>query len=181
MRMVRRAIPAEPRAQRSNALCERVLGLDEYARAQVIAGYVAVKSEADPAGVLAHALRAGKVVALPRVAHDGELVLHAWAHGDPLHESDLGIPEPSAEAPRVVPERVDLVLVPALGADPRGHRLGSGRGFYDRLLPSLTRAHKLAFVFDFQLLAELPDTAGDERVDGVVTDRRTLRTNAPEA
>lgn len=181
MRSVRGAIPADARAARSRAMTERAVALDEYARARVVAGYVAVRSEADPAGVLSRAFADGKRVALPRVDATDALVLRAWSEGKTLVESELGIPEPPEEAPALAPDEIDLVLVPALAVDARGHRIGSGRGFYDRLLPLLTRAHKVAFVYDFQLLAEIPDTQGDARVDRVLTDRRSLRTENPDA
>lgn len=174
MRGVRGAIPADARAVRSRAMAERVLALDEYARAKVVAGYVAVRSEADPAAVLARARADGKRVALPRVDANDALVFHDWSDGHTLVESELGILEPAEDAPVLAPNEIDLVLVPALAADARGHRIGSGRGFYDRTLPLFTRAHKVAFVYDFQLLAEIPDTEGDVRVDRVLTDRRTL-------
>lgn len=179
MRVVRGAIPADARAARSRAMCERLFRLDEYARAQVIAGYVAVRSEADPGAVVARALADTKRVVLPRVDVNDELVFHDWSEKTTLVESALGIPEPPEDAPVVVPDLIDLVLVPALAVDARGHRLGSGRGFYDRVLPRLTRACKVAVVYDFQLLAELPDTEGDVAVDRVLTDRRTLVSAAP--
>lgn len=178
MRGVRGAIPADARAARSRAMTARVLALDEYARAKVVAGYVAVRSEADPAAVLARALADGKRVALPRVDANDALVFHDWSEGTTLVESALGIPEPPDDAPVLVPDQIDLVLVPALAADARGHRIGSGRGYYDRVLPLLRRAHKVAFVYDFQLLAEIPDTEGDVCVDRVLTDRRTLVVDA---
>jgi 5-formyltetrahydrofolate cyclo-ligase len=66
--------------------------------------------------------------------------------------------------------------VPALAADPRGHRIGYGAGYYDRALPSyVPPAATFVVVFDFQLLAEVPCTEGDVPVDRIVTDARTLQ------
>jgi len=173
MRSVRRVLPEDARAARARALSERVVALPEYATARMLAAYVAVRGEANPAAVVAHALGAGKTVALPRV-EGSDLVFHRWSEGDVLVENADGIPEPSSDAAVVAPETIDLVLVPALAVDARGHRLGYGGGYYDRALPRLARAHKVAFVYDFQLLAELPDTRGDVPVDRVVSDRRDL-------
>ena len=173
MRSVRRVLPDDARAARARALTERIVALAEFADAQTVAAYVAVRGEADPADVLERAFDAGKTVALPRV-EGADLVFHRWSKRDTLVENADGIPEPSTDAAVVAPETIDLVLVPALAADARGHRLGYGRGYYDRALPRLARAHKVAFVYDFQLLAELPDTRGDVRVDRVVSDRRDL-------
>ena len=64
--------------------------------------------------------------------------------------------------------------MPALAFDVRGHRIGYGHGYYDRLLPRLPRALNVAVGYDFQLVSELPDTEGDIAVDWLVTDARTL-------
>ena len=64
-----------------------------------------------------------------------------------------------------------------MAIDASGYRIGYGQGYYDRLLPKLGAAFKVAIVYDFQLLAETPYTDGDVPVDCVVTDQRTLRTS----
>ena len=90
-------------------------------------------------------------------------------------QNEYGIGEPSADAPRIATEDIDLILVPALAIDSRGQRIGYGEGYYDRLLPALARAFKVATTYDFQLLVEIPNTAHDAPVDCLVTDARTLR------
>ena len=58
---------------------------------------------------------------------------------------------------------------------PTGHRLGYGRGYYDRTLALMPRTTSVAVAFDFQLIAEVPSEAHDVPVTWVVTDRSTLR------
>jgi 5-formyltetrahydrofolate cyclo-ligase len=174
MRAVRRVLPRSACSTRSALLCERLLELREFQAARAILGYAALGKEADPATALGSAERAGKVVGLPRVAGGGALALHRHHEGAELIESGLGILEPSASAPPLPDLSVELVIVPVLAVDERGHRLGYGHGYYDRLLPRLERAFKVAVAYDFQLLCELPDTPGDFAVDCVVTDRRVL-------
>jgi len=152
-----------------------VLGLDAWSSARVIAGYLAMRGEADPAALLDAARDAGHTVALPRVDWAAETMeLRAVGREGELEESGMGFMQPAAGAPRVADDEVDLVLIPALAADERGYRIGWGKGFYDRLLPSLSRAVRVALIFDFQLVAEVPDTPGDERVDYIVTDDRVV-------
>jgi 5-formyltetrahydrofolate cyclo-ligase len=174
MRALRNAIPNEARLKRSHAIAERVRALDAWATARVIAGYVAMRGEADPAELLAEARSRGREVALPRVDFESEtLTLHLSVDGE-LEESGMGFLQPPKESPQIAEHTVDLVLVPALASDERGYRIGWGKGFYDRLLPTMPRAMRVALLFDFQLVAEVPSTPGDERVDCVVTDTRTL-------
>lgn len=177
LKAIRAAHPAEVRAARSAAATERIQALPEWAAAERIAGYVPIRAELDPGPALDAAREAGKIVVLPRVDFEAQrVVLHRW-EGEPLEAGAFGIPEPSPEAPTL--DGVDLVLVPALAVDEAGHRIGWGKGFYDKLLVAEgAGAVRVATVFDFQLLAECPAMPHDVPVDLVVTDKRTLRTGA---
>ena len=67
-----------------------------------------------------------------------------------------------------------MVVVPAVAYDRRGHRVGRGKGYYDRLLSS-TRAAKVGVGFDFQLLdEEIPSEPHDVAVDMVITESRRI-------
>jgi 5-formyltetrahydrofolate cyclo-ligase len=175
LRSLRRVLPVQAAAARSAALCARLCGLPEFASASLVVGYRAHRKEADPSAVLVEAARAGKRIGLPRILEAGALELHLHAEGATLESNALGIEEPQASAERLDLASVDLILVPAIAFDARGHRIGQGHGYYDRLLPRLPRAFKVAVGYDFQLLADLPDQPGDARVDAIVTDARVLR------
>lgn len=176
-RSVRRAMPHEARVARSEAIARHVLALPEWGRARTVLAFVSMRSEVQTEALVAGARASGKQVAAPRMAADREhLELYEWREGAALEESGMMFMQPTADAPRVADEAVDLVIVPALAADERGHRVGYGKGFYDRLLPRLTRAFRVCVIFDFELVAEVPDREGDEATDVVVTDARVLRT-----
>lgn len=90
-----------------------------------------------------------------------------------LAEAGFGFAEPPLDAPEAT--ALDVVVVPALAVDERGHRLGYGAGFYDRTLPRFCPPAKAVVVaFDYQLIAEVPITPGDVATDLVVTDARVL-------
>jgi 5-formyltetrahydrofolate cyclo-ligase len=76
--------------------------------------------------------------------------------------------EPSAACPTVSLEEFDLILVPGVGFDTRGNRLGRGKGYYDRML-STTRGYKCGVGFEEQMVKEIPATAHDIRMDSVIT------------
>ncbi len=176
-RSVRRATPHEARVARSEVIARHVLALPEWERARTVLLFVSMRSEVQTEPLVAAARQAGKLVVAPRMAADRQhLELHEWREGDVLEESGMMFLQPRAEAPRVADDAVDLVIVPALAADERGHRVGYGKGFYDRLLPRLARAFRACVIFDFELVAEVPDREGDEATDVVVTDARVIRT-----
>lgn len=174
MRSVRALVPASARAERARAATLRVLDLAEYVGAQTIVGFSAIQKEIDPAELLAGARASGKRVGLPRVVGD-LLELHEFRDVSELEEGSFGVLEPAASAPVIAAADVDLVVVPGLAFDARGHRLGYGRAFYDRLLPGMPKAFRLGFAYDFQVVMELPDDAHDIPMHAVVTDLRVLR------
>jgi len=182
MKAIRGALPAEARVARSCAIVARVLELAAWREAKVVAAFIAMRGEADPAALVAEALGSGRRVTLPRVdAEARELRMHEFDEATVLSpQGAYGILEPPEDAPLTPLDEVDLVLVPALVLDPLGYRIGYGGGFYDRLLPSMHNATRVAIAYDFQLLAEIPTHDHDQRVDYVVTDTRTLETGARE-
>lgn len=175
MRGQRMALPIAARAARASALADQLASLPELAGARTVLSYSRIHGEIDPAPTLARHPHVR--VLLPRVDDDA-LTFHETGPAHPLEMSSFGILEPKRDAPRVAPEDVDVVLVPALALDARGHRVGYGRGFYDRVLASMPGACAVALVYDFQLVAEVPDEPFDVPVHVVATDARVLRVRA---
>ena len=173
---LRRTLPLATRRQYAAAMTERLLSHQAFQGAQLVLAYSALKFEMDPRAVVEHAWSLGKTVVMPRtLAATRELVLHRYASGDVLEEGGFVIQEPLPSAPEVAPEAIDVVLIPGLGYDTRGQRLGFGQGYYDRLLPRLTRAVRIGLAYEVSLLAEVPNAAHDIPVDFVITERRVIQ------
>lgn len=178
-RALRRALPAAARAARSDSIMRRVQELSEWRDARTVLAFVSMRTEVQNQSLVEAAWDSGRRVATSRLsASRDDLTLHEWRRGDILEESGMMFSQPTADAAPVPEEEIDLVLVPALAVDERGHRIGFGKGFYDRLLPRLSRAVRVAVAFDFEIIAEVPERPGDEVVDLIVTDARTVRTGA---
>jgi 5-formyltetrahydrofolate cyclo-ligase len=169
-------LPATARAARSAATVARVLELPEFARARTLVAFSALPKELDLSELLTKARQLGKRVGLPRVRGDAQtLELREVAQDAQLVEGAFGVFEPEPSAPLIDPADVDLALVPGLAFDARGHRIGYGRAFYDRLLPLLPRAFRIGVAFDFQFVSELPDEPHDVPMHCIVSDARCLR------
>ena len=152
-----------------------------FRRARHIGLYLAEDGEIDPRLLLEEAQRRGKAVYLP--------VLHAWPRtrmdfqrllpGERLQRNRFGIPEPRANrAQQRAPWALDLILMPLVGFDEEGGRLGMGGGFYDRSLGYLRRRTVwsspalLGLAHECQKVDHLSLAAWDVRMRATVTDRR---------
>jgi 5-formyltetrahydrofolate cyclo-ligase len=85
-----------------------------------------------------------------------------------LERGAFGILEPRGEV-FLDYDQVEVAIVPGMAFDKAGHRLGRGKGFYDRLLPRLTQAHKIGVCFPFQYLDEIPCEEHDVVMDEVIS------------
>ncbi len=156
------------------------MALPEYRRARRVLWYVSHGDELPTHDAIRQELARGRTVLVPYV--DG-LNLRIWRIDalEELRPGAFGILEPpptlrgdSGREPP--PQRVDFVVVPGVAFDPRGGRLGSGQGFYDRLLgelrPDCTRA---GLCYETQIIDRVPAEPHDQPMDLVVTDRRVRR------
>jgi 5-formyltetrahydrofolate cyclo-ligase len=164
-------------AEATAAVCGRLLRLPELAGVQLVAGYAATPSELAIDDALRALAAQGVTVCIPWV--DGQR-LHLAAVGDlaaDLAPGWRGLREPRPERRQPVrPARVDALIVPGVGFDRHGHRLGQGGGHFDRLLGQTRRgAAVIGVTFDECVVDEVPVQPHDRSVDVVVTPTRTLR------
>lgn len=150
-----------------------------FHNARRIAGYVAVRGEADPHLILEEARRRGKRTYLPVLSpvSDGRLWF-ATAHDlSTMRPNRFGIPEPHWIKQDLLHARqLDLVLTPLVGFDPHGNRLGMGGGFYDRSFAFLNdrRHHRrpllIGCAYDLQQVDKLDRQDWDVPLNGIVTE-----------
>ena len=135
---------------------------------QIVAGYQAHLDEADPALLLAALARAGAQIAFPRVTAKGSpLEFHLLPDGEIPRPGAFGIREPLETWPRAVP---DILLVPLLGFDDHGYRLGYGGGYYDRTLAGLPNTRVIGIAYAGQRMDFLPRDAHDYPLTAILTE-----------
>jgi 5-formyltetrahydrofolate cyclo-ligase len=147
-----------------------------WKNARSILFYAPLAGEIDLSPLLREGLEEGKIIALPRFAPETGDYEARQIRG---METDcvrgkFGIWEPSARCPCFSLKQLDLALVPGIGFDMSGHRLGRGRGFYDRLLASFGGG-KCGVAFDPQVLAGIPNEAHDVVMNFILTPTRWLK------
>ena len=177
LRSARRQIGRAERRAAAVALARRLVVTPAFQRARRVAADWPGDCEIDPLPALARARAMGKACYLPVLCplRDGHLYFAPWQPGVPLVRNRYGIPEPVC--PRQVwlaPRMLDLVLLPVVGFDGAGNRLGMGGGYYDRSFAFLLcRAWRwprlIGVAFDQQRVPALPRRSWDVPLDAVLT------------
>ena len=170
----REAIAADEIARASRAICDRVGLLDEVREAAVVVLYAAHRSEIVPRSLEAIA-EAGQAKAFyyPRV--EGDDLCFRRSSFDDLVPGRYGIPEPPPEAAALSPEGArGIVVVPGIGFDRAGSRIGTGKGYYDRTLPRFPGLMRIGLALDGLVVDRLPTDPWDVPMHLVVTEHDLL-------
>lgn len=166
------------RHDKSLAVARLVAATPEWRSAAVVMLYLSTPVEVDTAPLALKAWQAGKTVVVPRVSWDQRRMLPTEITSlsdDYLTTTGPGLREPRGG--KVVPvDAIDLLIVPGLGFDRHGHRLGRGMGFYDRFLgqPEFLGA-TCGLAFAEQVVEELPVLPHDAPLSLLAVDDGLLR------
>lgn len=166
----RDAIHLDIRAEASRQACRYFLASVPLDPSETVAGYWPIRDELDIRPILAQLMDVGQPVCLPVVTGEATpLIFRRWIDGEALDASGFGTLAPAEGAPEALP---DTILLPLLGYDLAGTRLGYGGGYYDRTLAGLGRRPRLVgFAFSAQQFDHIPRAAHDIALDAIVTER----------
>ena len=161
----------------------RAWTVPEVAAARVLLLYAHLPGEVATDAIAREAMRRGATVVYPRcVTGTRTLTLHALERLEALREGAYGIREPDVEVcPLVRVDQVDAALVPGLGWDRSGGRIGRGAGYYDRLFADPGwRGFRCGLFFAAQEADAVPTDPWDAPLDAVVTEREVWRREGTE-
>jgi 5,10-methenyltetrahydrofolate synthetase len=168
----RDAVPVEERTYKSRKIAESFFLTRDYIEAKSILLYFPFRSEIDTTIIIKKALQERKKIMLPRI-RDKKLDLYFienYEHQLKKGSYDIMEPVPELCKPARISD-IDLVVVPGVCFDRNFNRLGYGGGFYDKLLPLLDNSiKKIALCFEIQILAEIPTSDHDAKVDEIITE-----------
>ena len=171
----RKSMQDTERTEASALIAQRLFSLDTWKQASEIYMYCGYKDEVRTGEILKRALMEGKRVAVPRVLNEKDMVFAEIRSEDELDAGMFGIPEPSAEVmERVTDITPDLIIVPCVGIDTGGNRIGHGRGYYDRVLAAYKDTPKICLAFEAQIVGDLTPEDTDIRMDIVITEKRCV-------
>ncbi|MBK0866464.1 5-formyltetrahydrofolate cyclo-ligase [Saccharopolyspora sp. HNM0986] len=180
---LRRSSAETTRSAEAEALRAAVLSWAARRKPGVVAGYVPVRGEPGSLAMLDALRESGWRVLLPVVVGAEPLEWADYTGADSLRRAEYGLLEPvGARLGQAAISAADAVLVPALGVDLRGVRLGRGAGHYDRSLPSAAPdAVLIGVVRDEEFVDSLPGEPHDVRLHAVMTPGRGVVQLAADA
>jgi 5-formyltetrahydrofolate cyclo-ligase len=177
----RNALDKEEILYKSREVFKRIGQLDEYRGAKVIMAYINIGSEVRTEEFIRECIETGKKVAIPSIEKKGgKSSLVPYLINDPVKDVEIGtygIREPCIWAvPLEDNSIIDMVIVPGIVFGYNMHRIGYGKGYFDRFLRSLgDNMHtKVGVCFDMQLVAEIPAEPCDVPMDKIVTEKEII-------
>ena len=176
LRRRRAALPPLERARAARAIAAHLAAAGLLRPGLRIGAYLAVRSEISLAPFIDHARRAGCRLWLPRITDTRTHRMGFVPAGAALRRGPHGIPEPAAGA-HCAAQWLQVILVPLVGFDAAGHRLGSGAGYYDRALAFRTGRRRwrgprlIGVAHSCQQAAAIAALPTDVPLDAVVTEK----------
>jgi 5-formyltetrahydrofolate cyclo-ligase len=162
----RRRLALRARAEQAAGVCAHLVAWDVWTEARRVLLYRSVGSEVATDALFAAAWEAGKAVGVPVTAEGGLRTVEV-APASAWRKGPHGIPEPEGASQWV--GRWDVVVVPGLAFDRRGHRLGYGKAHYDRFLAEGRHRVSVGLAYRESVVADLPTEPHDVPVDAVFT------------
>ncbi|MEE8234221.1 MAG: 5-formyltetrahydrofolate cyclo-ligase [Gammaproteobacteria bacterium] len=172
LKSARASIPEATRMDAANSITEQILRLDEIRDARAIFIYISYASEVHTHALIKALLNAGKTLAVPKIVNSDYMQAETFSSWEDLVTGELGILTPTDSTPCNGP--FDVAITPGLGFTLSGHRMGFGRGYYDKWFAQNKVRHKIALAFEVQLVDEMPVEDTDVPMEKIVTEKRVI-------
>ncbi len=171
------ALSADEVHQRSRQACNLLVAQPEFERSETVMVFLSLPTEINTTLLVLRAWQKGKRVLAPRVSWEQRRMMPVEIRSlaEDLEDTQWNLRQPLQGDPVPI-SMIDLVVVPGLGFDGAGNRLGRGRGFYDRFLAHAEfTGSTCAVAFEEQVVEAIPADPHDIRVDMLITDRHVRR------
>ena len=161
---------------KSNRIKNRLFELNEFKQSSVVLFYVSYGNEVNTHDMIKECLKNGKNITVPvSNIEKRSLILSELKNWNDLEPGSYGILEPKKDKIREIPiESIDIIIVPGVGFDELGCRIGHGAGYYDNLLKESINAIHIGLAFEIQIVEKVPVESHDLPVDIIITEKRRI-------
>lgn len=175
LKKIRKNIDPERRKKDAFSLRDIFLSFFSLKPNEIIAGYYPLEFEFDLKPLLFALMEQDVSIALPRITKDNNLSFALWKKNTALEKQDFCIFAPNLQETEIIP---DLFLVPLIGFHRSGHRLGYGKGHYDKTLAKLRKMKDILAIgvgFSEQEIQIPFHEPHDEVLDYMLTEKELIR------
>lgn len=170
--------PASESLRKSYKIKQKLFSLPEFKESSKAVFYMALPQEVQTKDMVREAIGLGKKIILPRIAPAGDTLMLSEVKDieEELKMGSFGILEAKEEFYRPVAlTEVNLIILPGVVFDLQGHRIGFGKGFYDKLLCKANQPiFTIGLAFDFQLIPKIPALRHDVKMGKIITEKRII-------
>jgi 5-formyltetrahydrofolate cyclo-ligase len=174
--LIQRRDALDKRQERSVAICARIAAMAALEGVAVLHCYLPIRSEVDIRPLMREALAQGKGIVTSIVQRNALELEHSWLTSlatEDLEPGVWGTLRPRTLRPATLGDW-SLIIVPLLGFDRTGYRLGYGKGYYDRFLKA-SPAPTIGVAFAAQEVAAIPHETHDIPLDWIVTEDEVIQ------
>ena len=165
-------------AEKENIIEDRLFEFANFLEANIASMYVKSRGEVATRSILEKCFDYNKIVILPafNTANYGMTLMKVDNLKKDLTTGPRGILEPDPQRCKVVPvDCIDIAIIPSIALDEKGGRLGTGEGYYDRLIPELSiTTRKVTLAIEEQIVQQVPMESHDKHVDIIITEKRVI-------
>lgn len=161
-----RTTTSEDRARWSEDICHRLASDTRIKKATCILAFYPLKDEVNILPLVDMLRKEGKTILMPVVVSDSELAVRIYDGDRNMEQGVLGTSHPLGEDYSDY-NKIDVALVPGQAFDRERHRLGRGKGYYDRFLEKLPNAYTIGVCFPYQVVDSVPHDSHDITIDHV--------------
>lgn len=171
-------IPKNTLAEKTKQIEDRLFDFANFLEAKIALMYLDNPSEVQSKAIIKRTFDINKIVVLP-LLDTGSKKLKLFKIDDfakDLISGGSAHLQPDSDQCRAVPiDCIDIAIIPGIAFDEKGGRIGSGDGYYDRLIPQLPiTTRKVALALDDQIIPMVPLESHDKYVDIIITDKRII-------
>ena len=172
----RKNLSNEEVLEKSKKIKNKLFNLNELKQASTILFYVSYNNEVNTHEMIKELLTGNKTIVVPiSNKKNRSLNLSKLNKWDDLSIGSYNILEPKKDRIYGVNiDSIDLIIVPGVGFDENGNRIGHGKGYYDKLLKNSKHATSIGLSFECQIVEKIPTGKYDLPVDKIVTEKRVI-------
>lgn len=170
----RKSMPIDEVYKKSKIIQKKLEEDPLFQKSSNILFYVSYGHEVFTHNLIKKSLQTKKNVLVPRSNTKtftiDPIIINDWKN---LMKGTYGILEPSKQDNHIS-HNIDLIILPGIGFDAQGNRLGHGKGYYDRLIIETSQVKSIALAYDFQIIKSIPNEVHDKQVDRIITEKQII-------